>query len=74
MREINIEELENALIDELIAMRKEKKMSQNQMARICKISQPLLARIENKRSCPNIMTILRLIAPFNKTLGIVDKK
>ena len=60
-----------ALIGELIKARKEKGLSQKKLEELSGVKQPVIARMENGQTSPQIDTILKVLAPLGKTLAIV---
>ena len=59
------------MVGEIIKARKEKGLSQRELERLGGVKQPVIARMENGTSVPNLSTILKLLAPLGKTLAIV---
>jgi predicted transcriptional regulator len=53
-------------------MRQYNNISQNELAAMSGVRQPMIARIEHGINTPNMSTILKLLAAFGKTLSIVD--
>lgn len=72
--EIAESDLRVALIGELIKARKEKGLSQRELEQLSGVKQPVIARIENGNTTPNMSTVLKLLAPLGKTLYIGDIK
>ena len=70
--EIAESNLRVALIGELIKSRKEKGLTQRQLEELSGVKQPIIARIENGKSIPNLSTLLKLLAPLGKTLAITS--
>lgn len=70
--EIAESDLRVALIGELIKARQEKGISQRELEELSGVKQPVIARMENGSTTPNLSTILRILAPLGKTLAIVD--
>ena len=69
--EISESDLRVALISEIIAARNEKGITQKHLEELSGVKQPVIARMENGTSVPNLSTILKLLAPLGKTLAIV---
>ena len=63
-------DLRVALIGELIQTRKEKGMTQRDLEKLSGVKQPVIARIENGTSVPNLTTVLKLLTALGKTLYI----
>ena len=72
--EIAESDLRVALIGELIKARKERGLSQREMEALSGVKQPVIARMENGSTVPNLNTILKVLAPLGKTLYIGDLK
>lgn len=72
--EIAESNLRVALIGELVKARKERGLSQKQLEELTGVKQPVIARMENGSTTPNLSTILRVLAPLGKTLYIGDLK
>ena len=72
--EIAASDLRVALIGELIKARQEKGITQRQLEELSGVKQPIIARMENGSSVPNLSTILKVLAPLGKTLYIGDLK
>ena len=70
--EIAESDLRVALIGEIIKARQEKGISQRQLGIMSGVKQPIIARMENGKSIPNLNTILKILAPLGKTLYIGD--
>ena len=69
--EISASDLRVALIGELIKARQDKGITQKQLELLSGVKQPVIARMENGTSIPKISTILKILAPLDKTLAIV---
>ena len=72
--EIAESNLRVALIGELVKARKERGLSQKQLEELTGVKQPVIARMENGSTTPNLSTILKVLAPLGKTLDIGDLK
>lgn len=72
--EIAESDLRVALIGEIIQARRERGISQRQLGKISGVKQPVIARMENGTSIPNLNTVIRVLAPLGKTLYIGDIK
>lgn len=77
-REINLTKdeeeavrLEERIIETMIHIREDKGLSQAQLAKICKIKQPSLARMEKGNHSPQIDSLLKVLVPMGYTLEIV---
>ena len=72
--EIAESNLRLSLISEIIKTRLEKGISQRQLEELSGVKQPIIARMENGTSSPNLNTLLKLLVPLGKTLYIGDLK
>lgn len=72
--EIAESDLRVALIGELIKARKERGISQRELEKLSGVKQPVIARMENGSTIPNLSTVLKVLAPLGKTLYIGDLK
>ena len=72
--EIAESDLRVALIGELFKARKERGLSQRELEALSGVKQPVIARMENGSTVPNLNTILKVLAPLGKTLYIGDLK
>ena len=72
--EIAESNLRVALIGELVKARKERGLSQKQLEELTGVKQPVIARMENGSTTPNLSTILKVLAPLGKTRYIGDLK
>lgn len=72
--EIAASDLRVALIGELIKATQEKGLSQKKLAELSGVKQPIIARMETGTTCPQLDTILKILAPLGKTLAIVPLK
>lgn len=70
--EVAESDLRNSLIEEITKVRQEKGLSQRQLEELSGVKQPIIARMENGTSIPNLNTILKLLVPLGKTLYIGD--
>lgn len=72
--EIAESEIRVALIGEIIKARKERGISQKRLEELSGVKQPIIARMEKGSTSPNLGTILKVLAPLEKSLAIVDIK
>ena len=70
----NAIELEKELIRTMINIREEKGLTQSQLAEICNVKQPVIARMESAVHSPQINSLLKILAPLGYTLQIVPIK
>ncbi len=59
------------LIGKMIEAREEKGLSQRQLAEICGVRQPAIARLESMKTTPQIDTLFKILNPLGYTLSIV---
>lgn len=64
-------ELEKNLIQTVVQIRTEKGLTQAQLAKICDVKQPMIARMESATHSPQIDSLLRILVPLGYTLQIV---
>lgn len=69
--EISAIELEKDLIRTMVALREEKGLTQSQLAEICNVKQPVIARLESSVHSPQIDSLLKILVPLGYTLQIV---
>lgn len=67
-------ELEKELIMTLVRIREEKGLTQAQMAEICGVSQPTIARMERSTHSPQLDSLFKVLVPLGYTLQIVALK
>jgi len=65
-------DLRVALIGELIRARQERGITQRELEEMSGVRQPIIARMENGKTTPNLGTVLKVLAPLGKTLYIGD--
>lgn len=70
--EIAESDLRVALIGEIISARNEKGISQRKLGEMSGVKQPVIARMENGKTVPNLDTVLKVLAALGKTLYIGD--
>lgn len=64
----------SALIDEIIALRKAKGLSQRQLSALTGVHQVVIARLETKKNLPNIETLSRLLDAMDARLTICENE
>lgn len=70
--EIAESDLRVALIGELVKARQERGITQKKLEELSGVKQPVIARMENGSTIPNLSTVLKVLAPLGKTLYIGD--
>lgn len=66
--------LEEDLIKTMVKIREEKGITQMQLAKMCDVKQPVIARIESSTHSPQVDSLLRILVPLGYTLQIVPIK
>ena len=61
-----------AIIDELIKLRKEKGLTQRELAQSANLAQPAIARLESKTATPQLDTLLKVAAALGYNLILVQ--
>ena len=61
-----------ALMVELTKARNEQGLSQKKLEELSGVKQPVIARMENGSTSPQLDTVLKILAPLGKTLYIGD--
>ena len=65
-------DLKVKIVGEIINARQSKKMTQQALEELSGVRQPVIARLENNVSDPQLLTILKILRPLGKTLAVVD--
>lgn len=73
-REKLIMDMEYSIITNYIKIRKDAKISQEQLANETNVIRTTIARIENNMNSPQLKTMLELLEPLGYTLDIVPLK
>ena len=60
------------IINKLKRARKEKGLSQRELAELSGVIQPVIARMESGVTSPQLDTVLKVLAPLGKTLYVGD--
>lgn len=63
--------LEKEIIRTMVELREEKGLTQAQLAELCNVKQPVIARMESSVHSPQINSILKILEPLGYTLKIV---
>jgi predicted XRE-type DNA-binding protein len=64
-------EREKTIIKDMVRIREEQGLSQAQLGRLCKVKQPVIARMEKSVHSPQLSSILKILEPMGYTLQIV---
>lgn len=67
-------EKEKVMIDELIALRKEKNISQSELARLTGNKQQAISRIEKKEHSPSLKLFYSMVNALGYDLKIVERE
>lgn len=73
-REKMIMDMEYSIITNYIKLRKNARISQEQLANETNVIRTTIARIENNMNSPQLKTMLELLEPLGYTLDIVPIK
>lgn len=60
----------SALIDDLVALRKEKGISQKELSAACGLTQSVIARIKRKRSTPTLSTFSKIVEALGASITL----
>ena len=60
-----------AIIDELIERRKAKGLTQRELAKAAKLTQPVTARLESKKVVPQLDTLLKVATALGCDLAVI---
>ena len=63
--------LEKELIRTMVKIREEQGLSQVELAEMCNVKQPMIARMEKAVHSPQVDSLLRVLNPMGYTLQIV---
>lgn len=67
----NIIALEEELIRTMVHIRENKGLTQAQLAEMCNVKQPMIARMESAIHSPQVDSLLKVLVPLGYTLQIV---
>lgn len=62
------------IIDQLVEQRKQQHLSQTELAKKANMTQSVIARIESKKTVPQIDTLMKIIMALGCTLEVVPRK
>lgn len=62
----------SALIDSIVAAREKAGMTQSQLAKATGLTQSAIARLECKKTIPQLNTLFKVLAPLGYTLAITS--
>ena len=71
-----LDELEQEFVDSVVKLRKDKKLTQQEVADDAGVIRETIARIENRITSPQVNTLLKILEPFGYTIKItkISKK
>ena len=64
-------QFEIELIGKVIEARREKGLSQRELAELSGVKQPAIARLDSMQSTPKIDTLIKILNPLGYTLSVV---
>ncbi|MBO7357471.1 MAG: XRE family transcriptional regulator [Lachnospiraceae bacterium] len=64
-------ELEKELIRTLVEIRENRGMTQAEVASLCEVKQPVIARMEKATHSPQVDSLLKILVPLGYKLAIV---
>lgn len=64
-------QIEKRLIETLVKIREEKGITQTELAELCGVKQPVIARLEKAVHSPQLDSLLRVLVPMGYSLQIV---
>jgi len=70
IQELRETDLRVAIICELIKARNELGISQRELEQLSGVKQPIISRMENGETSPQLDTVLKVLAPLGKTLVV----
>lgn len=70
----NIINLEKEIIRAMINIREEKGLTQAELAELCDVKQPVIARMESSVHSPQVNSLLKILTQLGYTLEIVPMK
>ena len=71
-----LDALEQEFVDSVVKLRKDKKLTQQEVADDAGVIRETIARIENRITSPQVNTLLKILEPFGYTIKItkISKK
>lgn len=75
-REEILDSLEQEFVDSIIKLRKDKRLTQQEIADAGNVIRETIARIENRITSPQVNTLLKILEPLGYTIKItkISKK
>lgn len=65
-------DLKVKIVGEIINARQSKEITQQALEELSGVRQPIIARLENNVTDPQLTTILKILRPLGKTLTVTD--
>ncbi|MDR3149558.1 MAG: helix-turn-helix transcriptional regulator [Oscillospiraceae bacterium] len=65
-------DLKVKIVGEILKARQDENLTQRALEELSGIKQPVIARIENGKTDPQLGTVLKILRPLGKTLAVVD--
>ncbi len=69
----DLEKAELELMASLAAIRKQRNMTQEQLAQVSHVTQAQIARVENQLYVPSLRTLTKIASGLNLKLALIDK-
>jgi transcriptional regulator with XRE-family HTH domain len=66
--------LEKSLINAVVDAREQNGLTQKQLAELCGVKQPVIARLESAVHSPQINSMLKILRPLGYTLAVVKEE
>jgi transcriptional regulator with XRE-family HTH domain len=66
--------LEKSLINAVVDAREHNGLTQKQLAELCGVKQPVIARLESAVHSPQINSMLKILRPLGYTLAVVKEE
>jgi DNA-binding XRE family transcriptional regulator len=66
-------EIKTRLTSEILQARRESGVTQKQLEEASGVKQPVIARVENGKTDPQLSTVLKILGALGKTIAIVPK-
>ncbi len=74
VEEESLIKLEKDLIKTMVKIREDKGVTQAELAELCKVKQPVIARLEAGTHSPRVDSLLKVLVPLGYTLQIVPRR
>jgi predicted transcriptional regulator len=67
-------EIKAQLMSEIFRARRDKGVTQKQLEEVSGVKQPIIARVENGKTDPQLSTLLKILRALGKTIAIIPVK